>query len=123
MFKKELIISLLVVFFSFGLVGAVFAENNDTSILGRDEFSFDAQLTSSEQATQQAALNYNYNQDRLAQVGTEAGNSQYRFDSSTLSAQTAAMDHEYNQKSLIRGATEAGNWEARSGADAVCSNC
>ena len=103
MFKKELIISLLVVFFSFGLVGTVFAENSDTSILGTDEFSFDAQLTTSELSAQQAAKNYQYDQGSLARGGTEAGNWEYSFDSSTNS-DTAVADKAKTK-------------------DAVCSNC
>ena len=103
MFKKELIVSLLVVFFTFGLAGAVFAENSDTSVVGKDIFSFDAQLTPSELKAQQAAMNYEYDQERLVQGGTEAGNWEYRFDSSRESGESVADKNKMN--------------------DAICSNC
>ena len=103
MFKKELVISLLVVFFSFGLVGTVFAENSDTSVVGRDVFSFDAQPTPSKLAAQKAAMNYEYDQDRLVRIGTEAGDWEHRFDSSTKSNDAVA------DKDKMK--------------DALCSNC
>ncbi len=103
MFKKQLIISLLVVFFSFGLVGAVFAETTDPSIVGIDVFSFDAQLTPSELSAQKAAMNYEYDQNSLVRGGTEAGNWEYRFDSSTKS-NDAVADKDQSK-------------------DAICSNC
>lgn len=103
MLKKELIVSLLVVFFCFGLVGTVFAENSDTSIVGRDVYSFDAQPTPAELAAQKAAMDHEYDRDRLVRSGTEAGNWEYRFDASTRSSETVA------DKDKMK--------------DAVCSNC
>ena len=69
--------SLLVVFFTFGIVGAVFAENSDSSLLGSNVFSFDEQPTPSELLAQAAAVNHGYDQDRLVRGGTVAGNWEY----------------------------------------------
>ena len=54
-------------------------------------------------ANLQAAMNHEYGQDRLARVGTEAGNWEYRFDSSANSGTTVA------DKAKMK--------------DVVCSNC
>lgn len=104
MFKKELIISALVVFFSFGLVGAAFAENTDPSVLGADEFSFDAQPSTSELSAQNAAMNYQYDQDRLVRSGTEAGTWEHSYDDSTSASSNAIVDKDTMNKP-------------------VCSNC
>jgi len=98
MFKKELIVSALVVFFSFGLVGSVFAENSETSLVGSDVFSFDAQLTPSELSAQNAAMSHEYDQDRLVRGGTEAGNWEHRFDTSTSAPNNAVADKDHMKK-------------------------
>ena len=103
MFKKELIISLLVVFFSLGLVGVVFAEHTATSLDGRDEFSSDTQLTPSELSAQKAAMSYDYDQGSLVRGGTEA-DWEYGSDTSKSAPSNAVAD-----KAKMK--------------DAVCSNC
>jgi len=110
MLKKEFIITLLVVFVSFGFVTAVFAENSETSLLGTDEFNFNAQKTSADVAAQ----NHVYNQENLAKVGTEAGNWVYDFDAPVTAADNAARYYAYDHERLERIGTEAGDWEQRS---------
>ena len=98
-----MIITTLVVFFSFGLVGAVFAETNVTSLEGRDGVSFDAQLSPSELSAQNAAMNYEYDQGTLVRGGTEA-DWEYRLDTSPSAPRSAVADKDKMNKP-------------------VCSNC
>ena len=110
MFKKEFIIGLLTTFLCLGLIGTAFAGEGDyDSILGTDEFKFDAPVTKADIA----AKAYSYDQNSLALVGTEAGNWEFRFDAPLTKADIAARNHKYNQESLALVGTEAGNWEFR----------
>ena len=132
MLTKQLIISVLATFFFLGLLGTAFAGENDyTSVLGSDEFTFNAPETNADVA----ARNHVYNQEHLAAVGTEAGDWEYTFNAPETNADIAARDHVYNQENLATIGTEAGGpeftfesaEEAVAGGsdekDAVCSNC
>lgn len=88
MFKKELIICALATFFFLGLLGTAFAENRDTSLIGSDQFSFDAPDSA---INYEAARNYDYNQERLAAVSTEGGNWEFKFhNTESKSSETKA---------------------------------
>ena len=129
MLRKELIISIFVAFtlvFSFGT--ALAEDSNDTSILGTDEFVFDAPETKADVA----ARNYVYDEKQLNLIGTEAGGEIV----STPKALHAARNYSYDEESLAAVGTEAGNWGYRfdgqgSGRneaiadkqDATCSTC
>ena len=132
MLTKQLIISVFATFFFLGLLGTAFAGENDyTSILGSDEFAFNAPETKADVA----ARNYVYDQEHLAAVGTEAGDWEYSFNAPETNADVAARNHVYNQENLATIGTEAGGPEftfesaeeavaGESGKkDAVCSNC
>lgn len=135
MFNNKLIIGLLVTFFFMGFIGTAFAENsNDTSILGTDQFSFDSQQSTNNEA----AKNFDYNQEHLALVGTEAGNWKYN-NVQKSKADVAATNYNYNQEHLALVGTEAGDWKINNSAqgvkgikvqaseakkqNAICSNC
>ena len=137
MLKKQMLITGLVVLMSLGLVGTVFAGENDyQGVLGADQFSFDAPISAAEQAAVNAAIKHNYDQDRLALAGTEAGDFEYRFDAPATKAELAAMNHVYDQERLDRIGTEAGDYKFGSVAassdelasdglpgKAICSSC
>lgn len=135
MLKKQYIISILVTLLSFGFIATVVAgENDESTILGSDEFRFDAPETEIDVA----ARNHVYDQERLALIGSEAGAWQYNPNAAETKSDIAARNHDYDQRQLASVGTEAGNWEysfnpstdvsdvAGSDArdkDAVCSNC
>ena len=120
MLKKEMLITGLVFLMSLGLVGTVFAGENDyQGVLGADQFSFDAQPSEAELAALQAAINHNYDQDRLALAGTEAGNYEYQFDAPVTKAEIAAMNYDYDQQRLARVGTEAGDYKFGSVAESA----
>jgi hypothetical protein len=64
--------------FTFGLSGLAFAESTDPSLLGNDEFQFNAPETKAGRA----ARGFDYDQESLAIVGTEAGDWEYRHEPS-----------------------------------------
>ena len=97
MLTKQLIISILATFFFLGLLGTAFAGENDyTSVLGSDQFTFNAPQTKADVA----ARDHVYNQENLATVGTEAGGPEFTFESAE-----EAVAGESDKK------------------DAMCSNC
>jgi|GEM_PF-2484462 len=107
MLKKEFIIGVLATSVIFGSLGTAFAEDsNDKSILGTDEYSFDAPGTTADEA----ARNHVYDQEQLALIGTEAGGEIV----STPQALNAANNHAYSEERLAVVGTEAGDWEYRS---------
>jgi hypothetical protein len=129
MLRKELIIGVFVAFtllVSFG--NALAEDSNDKSILGTDEFTFDAPETKADVAVR----NHVYDEKQLAMIGTEAGSE----IASTPKALHAARNNNYDEEQLAAVGTEAGNWEFRfdgqgSGTneaiadkrDATCSKC
>ncbi len=124
MLKKQYIVSLLVVLLSLGFVTSVFAGENDyKTILGSDEFSFEASETNKDMS----ASNHVYDHERLARVGTEAGDWQYDYSANTVEAQSeqAASGLNSDQSKLSSVGTEAGDWEYRfdSTENAVCGSC
>ena len=132
MLTKQLIISILATFFFLGFIGTAFAGENDyTSILGSDDYTFGAM----EAENNVAASNHVYDQERLATVGTEAGDWEYNFNAPETDADIAARGHVYNQENLATVGTEAGNTdftfrgtdEAMAGArdekGTMCINC
>ncbi len=101
MLKKELIIGVFatsVILASFGT--ALAEDSNDKSILGTDEFTFNA----SETKADVAARNYVYDYEQLALIGTEAGGE----IASTPQALRAAANHVYDEEQLALIGTEAG---------------
>lgn len=76
--KKILLVGLLSSLFTFGLSGLAFAESTDPSLLGNDEFQFNAPETKAGRA----ARGFDYDQESLAIVGTEAGDWEYRHEPS-----------------------------------------
>lgn len=119
MFKKELIISVLVAFLFMGFIGTAFAEqNNDTSILGSDQFSFDANNS----MNSEAAINHDYNQEHLAVVGTEAGDWKIDFAAPESKAEMAANNYNYNQQHLALVGTESGDWKFNNTAPETTGN-
>ncbi len=136
MFIKNIIVGMLAAFLCFGMIGTAFAGEGDyDSILGTDEFKFDAPVTKADIA----ARNYDYNQKSLAAVRTEAGSWEYKFDAPDTKADIAARNHDYNQDSLALVGTEAGDWGVKfktsdtkaseavanegKKEDAVCTDC
>ena len=130
MLRKELIISVSVVFALLVSFGTALAEDEgrDTSILGSDEYTFDAPQTDADVA----ASNHVYDQEQLASIGTEAGSEIV----SSPKALNAARNHGYDDVRMAAVGTEAGNWEYRydgqgSGTgeavadkrDATCNKC
>lgn len=124
MLKKQYIVSLLVVLLSLSFVSVVMAGENDyNNILGTDQFSFeDSQRVTDIEV---AAMNHDYDQDRLALVGTEAGAWEYDANAEQTEAELAAKEHNYNQNRLLDVGTEAGNWRYRfdSSENAICGTC
>ena len=129
MLRKELIIGVFAVFTLLVSFGTALAEDsNDKSILGTDEFVFDAPETTADVA----ARNYVYDEEQLALIGTEGGGE----IASTPEALNAARSYNYDEEHLAKVGTEAGNWEfqfADQGTgmsevivdkrDAVCNEC
>jgi hypothetical protein len=129
MLRKELIIGIFTAFTLLVSFGTALAEDsNDKSILGTDEFTFDA----SETKADVAARNYVYDEEQLALVGTEAGSEV----TSTPKALQAARNYGYDKEYLAAAGTEAGDWEFRfddqgtgtseviaDKRDATCSKC
>ena len=129
MLRKELIIGIFTAFTLLVSFGTALAEDsNDKSILGTDEFTFDA----SETKADVAARNYVYDEEQLALVGTEAGSEV----TSTPKALQAARNYGYDKEYLAAAGTEAGDWEFRfddqgtgtseviaDKQDATCSKC
>lgn len=107
MLRKELIISVSVVFALLVTFGTALAEDEsrDSSILGSDEYTFDAPQTE----TDVAASNHVYDEEQLARVGTEAGSE----IASSPKALKAASNHNYNEVRMAAVGTEAGDWEYR----------
>jgi hypothetical protein len=99
MLKKELIISLFVGFLCVGLSGTVFAYDPGSEA-GVD-------LVASQEAMA-AAENYNYNQQHLDAVGTEAGAWKMNSNAMQSKADVAAAQHPYDQRRLDLIGTEAG---------------
>jgi hypothetical protein len=124
MLKKQYIVSLLVVLLSLGLAGSVIAGENDyNTILGSDEFSFEASETNKDTA----ANSHVYDQEKLALVGTEAGDWQYDYSADAIETKSeqVASDHNSDQSQISAVGTEAGDWEYRfdSPENAVCGSC
>jgi hypothetical protein len=129
MLRKELIIAIFAAFTLLVSSGIALAEDsNDKSILGTDEFTFDAPETQADVA----ARDYVYDEKQLALIGTEAGGE----IASTQQARNAAAIHVYDEEHMVAVGTEAGNWDYRfdgqgSGTSeavadkrgATCSNC
>ena len=129
MLRKELIIGIFTAFTLLVSFGTALAEDsNDKSILGTDEFTFDAPETKADVA----ARNYVYDEEQLALVGTEAGSEV----TSTPKALQAARNYGYDKEYLAAAGTEAGDWEFRfddqgtgtseviaDKQDATCSKC
>jgi hypothetical protein len=129
MLRKELIVGIFAAFTILILFGTALAEDsNDKSILGTDEFTFDAPETKADVASR----NYVYDKEPLALVGTEAGSEV----TSIPQAQQAARNYVYDEERLAAVGTEAGDWKFRvddqgSGTseviadkrDATCSKC
>ncbi len=79
MLKNILIVGVLAVLMSVGLAGvAVAGEGDYRDIVGTDEFVFSSHGTEADSV----AKAYVYDQEALANVGSEAGNWQYDFMSS-----------------------------------------
>jgi hypothetical protein len=129
MLRKELIIGIFTAFTLLVSFGTAIAEDsNDKSILGTDEFVFNAPETKADVA----ARNYVYDEEQLALIGTEHGGE----IASTPKALKAARDYVYDQEHLALVGTEAGDWEFRfddqgtgtseaiaDKRDATCSKC
>jgi hypothetical protein len=99
--KREMIIGLLVVLLSFGLVGTVFAADND-SIRASDVNSEAGSwqlltVSSTSNADLMAASSYQDN-GSLAANASEAGNWQYRFDARETNSEKAASGYNYIQE-------------------------
>lgn len=107
MLKKSMVLGFLVTLFTFALLGTAFAENNDPSLLGYDEFKFNAPETKADIAAQ----SYDYDQAQLAAVGTEAGAWKFTFNAPVTKAEIAARNHDYGNQGLAAVSTEAGDWE------------
>ena len=103
--KNVIKVGVLVGFMTLGLVGAAFAEQpNDKSILGTDEFSFNAPITE----TDIAAQKYVYDQERLKLVGTEGGDWQFNFNAPETKADLAAKNYNYDPVKLKMVGTNMG---------------
>jgi hypothetical protein len=107
MFRKKFIIGVLATFFFMGFLGTAFAENSETSLIGTDQFTFDAPASTNNAA----ASKHVYNQEQLALVGTEAGVWEFKFDAPETKAELAAKNYVYDQEHLASVGTEGGNWE------------
>ncbi len=107
MYKKKFIICILATFFFFGTLGAAFAENSETSLIGTDQFSFDAP----QGIDYEAAKKYHYSQEHLAVVGTEAGNWEFNFNAPETKSDRAAKNYHYDQEHLAVVGTEGGDWK------------
>ncbi len=122
MLRRNLLISLLTAILSVGFAGSVFAGNTDEA--GNYHYKFGA---TSKMQNFQAAEKYNYNQEQLANVGSEAGNWTYHFNAPESKNVEAAEAHPYNAKSLAKGSTESGNWNGQQSKQTVgvpsCTNC
>jgi hypothetical protein len=118
--KNVLTVGVLMAFMTLGIVGSAFAEDShDKSILGTDQFSFNAPETKADVV----AKNYVYNQQRLEQVGTEAGNAQFDFDAPETKAELATKNYDYDSQKLRMVGTEAG-YDAYSHSQGIyCSLC
>ena len=124
MLKKQYIVSLLVVLLSLGFAGSVVAGENDyNNLLGSDEFSFEASETNKDTA----ASTHVYDQEKLALVGTEAGDWQYDYSASSVETKSeqVASNHNSDQSQSSAVGTEAGDWEYSfdSPENAVCGSC
>jgi hypothetical protein len=124
MLKKQYIVSLLVVLLSLGFAGSVVAGENDyNNILGSDEFSFEASETNKDTAVN----SHVYDQEKLALVGTEAGDWQYDHSASAVETKSeqVASDHNSDQSQFSAVGTEAGDWEYSfdSPENSVCGSC
>jgi hypothetical protein len=129
MLRKQLIIATFASFALLATFGTAFAENShDKSILGTDEFVFNAPETKADVA----ARNYVYDHAQLALIGTENGGE----IASTPKALLAASSYGYDQQALADVGTERGisdfnfnDQNARTGetvADknkVLCANC
>jgi hypothetical protein len=124
MLRKQYIISLLVALLSLGFAGSVMAGENDyNTILGSDEFTFE-----SSESKNVTASNHVYDQEKLALIGTEAGDWQYDFSANAKQTQSekVASDRDSDQSHLSSSVgTEAGDWEYSfdSPGNAVCGSC
>ena len=106
MLRKELIIGIFVAFTLLVTFGTALAEDsNDKSILGTDEFTFNAPETKADVA----ARNYVYDEEQLALISTEAGGE----IASTPKALHAARNFVYDEERLAVVGTEAGDWKFR----------
>lgn len=124
MLKKQYIVSLLVVLLSLGFVGSVVAGENDyNTILGSDEFSFEASETNKDMS----ASSHVYDQEKLALVGTEAGDWQYDYSANVVEPQSeqVASGRNSDQSQFSSVGTEAGDWEYSfdSPENAICGSC
>lgn len=102
MLKKSLLVILLAAAFSLGLFGNDCAEDRSTSLLGTDQFSFNAPETKAGVA----ARNHIYDQEQLAVIGREGGG---EIKSSPKEALQTAQSYKYNQEELAFLGTEGGN--------------
>ena len=103
--KNVIKVGVLVGFMTLGLVGAAFAEQpNDKSILGTDEFSFNAPITEADIAAQ----SYVYNQEHLKLVGPEGGDWEFHFNAPETKADLAAKNYKYDPVKLRMVVTEMG---------------
>jgi len=99
MLKKELIISMFVGFLFVGLSGTVFAAEPGS------EAGVDRAVSKEAMAV---AENYNYNQQQLDAVGTEAGAWKLNSNATQSKADVAAAQYQYDQQKLDLIGTEAG---------------
>ena len=111
MLKKQLMIGLLTSCLSLIFLGSAFAGD-----IGSEA---GAEVRSS-QAAVEAAASYNYNQERLAQIGTEAGVHEFKFNAPETNADVAANNYDYNPERLNSIGTEAG-YDSRN--DLLCATC
>jgi hypothetical protein len=109
MLKNILLVGLLSSLLTFGLFGHAFAESTDPSLLGNDEFQFDAPETKADRA----ARDFDYDKESLALVGTEAGDWDFKSNATQTKSDIAARDYQYSQTRLASVGTEAGDWEYR----------
>lgn len=85
--------------------GSALAENtNGAPILSTDQFSFSATVDQNGVPMAEKAGN----SEVLAQVGTEAGNWQFRYDAPETQADLAAKNYHYDAQKLRMVGTEFG---------------